>query len=69
MVALVSPGLARDQSDDLFPGVQIELRCLVIKNAVKIDRPFLYSIVKVHQETGNSDFVPLFIGTVTVPIY
>lgn len=68
-MALVLPGLAHDQSDDVFAGMQIELRCLVITTAVKIDRPFLYSIVRVHQETGNSEFVPLFSGTVTVPTY
>lgn len=55
--------------NDLFPGVEIELRCLMITPIVNVDRPFLYSIVRVlrDEKTENGDIVPLFVGRVTEP--
>lgn len=68
----MSPRFART-IDDLFPGVELVERCLTIttNDKVKIDRPFLYNIVKIlqAQENGNSHALIIFTGTVTVPTY
>jgi len=58
-----------EQSDDLFPGLQFEMRCLTITIDVNIDRPFLYSIVRILQDQESKNAVPLFTGIVTVPTY
>jgi len=58
-----------EQSDDLFPGLEFEMRCLMITIDVNIDRPFLYSIVGILQDQKNENVVPLFTGIVTVPTY
>lgn len=71
IVFLMSRRSLYEQFDDLFPEVEIDMRCLIEETDVKIDRPFLYSIVRISQdqESASGDAVLLFTGIVTVPTY
>lgn len=62
----------RSENDDLLPGVFLQWRSMTMDMTpvLRVERPFFYGIFKIFpdRELGNSDMMPLFVGTITEPL-
>lgn len=53
------------------PGVGKQVRCMIRRMKMTIDRPFIYSIVVIvtNLETKDSKIIPMFIGHIQEPTF